>query len=181
LFSFNAKRFGIGGPLRIGMALVLVATGVWVWGEFVQRGRKGKIVAVLFSLALPVAAFALTTVRDAEGWQKWSPEAVEKARAEGRPVLVDFTADWCANCKVNKILAIDVPDVQAKLKEINAVTLVADNTNEDPAIVTELKKFERAGVPLVLVYPKDRGEPPIVLPEALTRGIVLKALDQAAR
>jgi thiol:disulfide interchange protein len=181
LFSFNARRFGVGGPLRIGMALVMVAMGVWIWGQFVQRGRKARILAAFFSIALPVAALALTTVRDAEGWQKWSPEAVEKARAEGRPVLVDFTADWCANCKANKILAIDVSDVQAKLKEINAVTLVADNTDQDPAIVTELKKFERAGVPLVLVYPKDRDQQPIVLPEALTPGIVLNALDRAAR
>jgi hypothetical protein len=34
-------------------------------------------------------------------------------------------------------------------------------------------------VPLVLVYPTDPSKPPIILPEALTPGIVLAALDQA--
>jgi thiol:disulfide interchange protein DsbD len=44
-----------------------------------------------------------------------------------------------------------------------------------------LNRFGRAGVPLVLVYPKNGSESPIVLPEALTPGIVLSALERAAR
>ena len=46
---------------------------------------------------------------------------------------------------------------------------------------TELNRYSRAGVPLVLVYPKGADAQPIVLPEVLTPGIVLDALDQAAR
>jgi thiol:disulfide interchange protein DsbD len=179
LFSFNARRFGAGGPLRIGMFLVLIALGVWIWGQFVQRGRRGRAMAILLSVAFPVLGFGLALVHDQAGWQKWSPEAVEKARAEGRPVLVDFTADWCVTCIVNKRVAIDRADVQARLKEINAVTLVADNSDEDPAIITELRKFDRAGVPLVLVYPAKGGDPE-VLPALLTPGIVLDALKRAA-
>ena len=41
-------------------------------------------------------------------------------------------------------------------------------------ITAELNRFNRAGVPLVLVYPKDAAAPPIVLPEILTPGIVLE-------
>src|SRR4029077_11876183 len=78
LFSFNAKRFGTGGPLRVGMALVLLAMGAWVWGQFVQRGRRGRAVAALFSLALAIAGFGLTRMHDPPGWQAWSLEAVEK-------------------------------------------------------------------------------------------------------
>ena len=106
---------------------------------------------------------------------------MQKARTEGRPVLVDFTADWCLTCKYNKRVALDAAPVRAKLKEINAVTLIGDNTDEDPAIVAELKRFDRAGVPLVLVYPRDTNLPPITLPALLTKGVVLEALDQAAR
>ena len=108
------------------------------------------------------------------------PEAVTAARAEGRPVLVDFTADWCLNCQANKITSIEIEPVEKKLKQMNAVALIGDFTRKNPEIASELRRFERAGVPLVLVYPANPEEPPIVLPPALTPQVVLNALDQAA-
>jgi thiol:disulfide interchange protein len=64
---------------------------------------------------------------------------------------------------------------------MNAVALLGDFTHFPDAITTELNRFNRAGVPLVLVYPKNPGTQPIVLPEVLTPGIVLNALDQASK
>jgi thiol:disulfide interchange protein DsbD len=201
LFSFTAKRFGTDGPLWVGLFLVTVALAAWIWGEFVQRGRRWRGLAAVISLLLlaagygyglekqlhwrsPVKSTSSSEIQtDAAGiaWQKWSAAAVEQARAEGRPVLVDFTADWCLTCLYNKRTSIEVPAVLAKLKEINAATFIGDNTDNDPAIVAELKRFGRAGVPLVLVYPSDPGRPPIVLPALLTKGIVLDALNKVAR
>ena len=109
------------------------------------------------------------------------PEAVSQARAAGKPVLVDFTADWCLTCQVNKKIAIEVPSVRKKLKEINAVALVGNYTHFPDSITTELNRFNRAGVPLVLVYPKTPDAEPIVLPAVLTPGVVLDALDRASR
>ena len=95
-------------------------------------------------------------------------------------MLVDFTADWCLTCQVNKKTSIEIPSVRAKLKASNAVALLGDYTHFPESISTELNRFNRAGVPLVLVYPKDPATPPLVLPEILTPGIVLNALDRAA-
>jgi thiol:disulfide interchange protein DsbD len=92
---------------------------------------------------------------------------------------VDFTAQWCLTCQANKKIAIEVPDVVAKLKAINATALLGDYTRLPPAITDELNRFGRAGVPLVLVYPKNPAAPPIVLPEVLTPGTVLDALNRA--
>ena len=94
-------------------------------------------------------------------------------------MFVDFTAKWCLTCQANKKLAIEVPSVRAKLKAINAVTLLGDYTRFPPEITDELNRFHRAGVPLVLVYPRQADQPPMVLPEALTPGIVLDALEKA--
>src|SRR5204862_8280306 len=101
-------------------------------------------------------------------WQPWSPEAVAKARAEGHPVLVDFTADKCLNCQVNKASSLEIPATRAKLKENNAIAFLGDFTDKDPRIGAELRRYERAGVPLVLVYPRNPNEPVIVLPPILT-------------
>jgi thiol:disulfide interchange protein DsbD len=202
LFSFTARRFGHGGPLWLGLFLVVSGLSAWIWGQFVQQGSKGRGVAACLSLLLLAVGYgyalekelhwrsptkqartetSVQTGTDAVAWQKWSPGAVEKARAEGRPVLVDFTADWCVTCKCNELLALGTAEVRAKLKEINAAALVGDNTDNDPAIVAELKEHDRAGVPLVLVYPRDRNAPPIVLPALLTKGIVLDALAKATK
>jgi thiol:disulfide interchange protein DsbD len=106
---------------------------------------------------------------------------VTQARAQGHSVFVDFTADWCLTCQANKRIAIDIPSVRAKLKQTNAVALLGDYTRIPDDITVELNRFGRAGVPLVLVYPKNPNAPPAVLPEVLTPGIVLDALDRAAR
>ncbi|MBP8262014.1 MAG: thioredoxin family protein, partial [Verrucomicrobia bacterium] len=110
----------------------------------------------------------------------WSPAAVAQARAQGRPVLVDFTADWCLTCLANKKIAIEIESVRNKLREIGGVALLGDYTTFPAAIYDELKRFGRAGVPLVLVYPRRSDQPPRVLPELLTPQIVLDALDEAA-
>jgi thiol:disulfide interchange protein len=117
---------------------------------------------------------------DGIDWQRWSPEAVASARTDGKPVLVDFTADWCLTCQVNKKTSIEISSVRQKLKDINAVALIADYTHFSTNITTTLNLYNRAGVPLVLVYPKNPAAEPIVLPEVLTPGIVLDALDRAA-
>jgi len=200
LFNLAAGSYGK-SVLWLGIFLVIVALAAWIFGEFVQRGRtrKGVALAIVLILLIGGYAFALenqlnwrapVTAPDATGplkespggiaWQRWSPEAVAKARSEGRPVIVDFTADWCLTCQVNKKTSIEIPPVRAKLKESNAVALLGDYTHFPENISAELNRFNRAGVPLVLVYPKNPDAAPIVLPEVLTPGIVLNALNRAA-
>ncbi|HOX57587.1 MAG TPA: protein-disulfide reductase DsbD family protein [Candidatus Paceibacterota bacterium] len=201
LFSLIPLHYGR-RSLWLGLFLVVLALATWVYGQFVQRGRTHRTLGLVVALALvtggylyavegqlrwrsPVAEAALPgslkESPDGIDWQRWSPAAVARARAEGRPVLVDFTADWCLTCQANKRVALDIPSVRAKLKEINALALLGDYTRLPDDITTELNRFGRAGVPLVLVYPRNSGEPPQVLPEALTPTIVLNALDRAAR
>jgi thiol:disulfide interchange protein DsbD len=201
LFNLAAGSYGK-SVLWLGVFLVVIAFAAWIFGEFVQRGRTRKGVALVVVLILVVGgyAFALENqlrwrepVKEADttgslkesadgiDWQRWSPEAVAKARSEGRPVIVDFTADWCLTCQVNKKTSIEIPSVRAKLKSLDAVTLLGDYTRFPDDITAELNRFNRAGVPLVLVYPKNPEAQPIVLPEILTPGVVLDALDRATQ
>lgn len=116
---------------------------------------------------------------DGLAWEKWEPGLPEKLSAEGRLVYVDFTAEWCATCKQNKNLVLEVNPVRAKLIELGAVMLIGDFTHEDPRIREELRKFRRAGVPLNLIYAPNKPDEPIVLRELLTNAHVLEKLDAA--
>ena len=200
LFNLTPTFYG-GRVWWLGIFLVVVAMAAWVFGEFFQRGRRRRGFALGVTLALLVGGYlyaiedqldwrsplppdamagSLKESPDGIDWKRWSPQAVADAQAQNRPVLVDFTADWCLTCQVNKKTSIEIDSVKSKLKEINAVALLGDYTRLPEDITDELNRFDRAGVPLVLVYPKDSDQPPIVLPEALTPGIVLNALTKAA-
>lgn len=199
LFDLTAPSFGEGGVLWLGLALALLALTAWVWGEFVQRAARHRPFALGLCLALlafnyayileaqlhwrsPQAAEAgAEVVKDSPDgieWHRWSPEAVQVARESGHPTLVDFTAKWCLTCKSNKRLAVDIPAVRSRLKALNAIAFRADDTDPNPLIAAELKRFGRAGVPLTLVFPADVSKPPIILPENLwmTPGAMLDAL-----
>jgi thiol:disulfide interchange protein DsbD len=113
-------------------------------------------------------------------WEKWSPEAVAAARAAGHPVVVDFTATSCLTCNTFVKPAFEKAPVQKKLKEVEAVTLVADYSLQPEYITKELQRFERSGVPFVLIYPKNPNEPPKTF-DWVTKDIILDALDWAVR
>ena len=78
---------------------------------------------------------------------------MDNALESGRPVFVDFTADWCITCKTNERFAIDTSKVRQEFSKRNVVILKADWTKGDPEITEILKQHGRAGVPMYLVYP----------------------------
>ena len=106
---------------------------------------------------------------------------LKSALASGRTVFVDFTAEWCINCKVNEKGVLRSDTVQQAFKDDNVLLLKADWTNGDPDITKLLKQFGRAGVPAYVIYPAGAHGQPMVLPELLTRQIVLDNLNTAQK
>ncbi len=172
--------------LLFGAALAL-ALAAWLFGQAqASGGRIAAGVAILSLLAVAGLSFAAVRAPRAEAGssasstalpsQPWSEAAVAAATAEGRTVLVNFTADWCVTCKINERAALSLPRVAQALAEANAVYLVGDWTRRDDAITRELERRGRSGVPLYMVFRPGQAEPDI-LPQLLTEGVVIDALD----
>jgi Thiol:disulfide interchange protein len=197
LFSLTQSHYGK-RFWWLALFLVVVSLCAWIYGEFVQRAANrhavGRAAAIIILLAgygyilereldwrhsTPEQRAIEQSSADGIAWEAWSPEAVTKAQEAGRPVLVDFTADWCLTCQANKKFALEVDSVRAKLQEMNVLSLLGDYTLLPKAMRTELNRYGRDGVPLVLIFPGKPGAPPEVLPETLTPGIVLGALERA--
>ena len=109
-------------------------------------------------------------------WLPWSDQAVAQARAEGRPVFVDFTAAWCVSCQANKKLVLERDAVVQAMNARQVLRLRADWTRRDPVIGAALARHGRNGVPLYLVY-LPGSDAPVILPELLTTGTVLRVLN----
>jgi len=50
-------------------------------------------------LALTLAAAAMPVAGKAEGFQDYTPGAIEKALADGQTIFVDYSAKWCSTCQ----------------------------------------------------------------------------------
>jgi thiol:disulfide interchange protein DsbD len=175
------------------IAGLLLAFGAWLIGSGQAErmaGRRsrlhltaGVLALLLVGVALVAAARAPAAAPDAAASRPgagpasatWSTAAVEAALAEGRPVLVNFTADWCVTCKINERTSLSSAKVTAAMNRSDAVYLVGDWTRRDDAITAELQRHGRSGVPLYLLYSPGAPEPRI-LPQLLTEGVVIGAL-----
>jgi len=171
----EAGPAGLVWALSIGLGLVFL---FWLTRHLPEKLRLGA--GVVGAIALLVLGFNLPVApahaARAEGWQPWSVKAVAEARAQGKPVLVDFGAAWCVTCLVNERVALDDSTVKSALAKDGVVLLKGDWTSHNAAITRELVRFGRAGVPLYLLYPANRAAAPKVLPQILTPDAVLAAL-----
>ena len=177
---------GQGGvPQLSAMLWLLLGIGIasWIAGTWLLPHIKVSTrFAALGVIALVIfAAYTLGKAKDEKGgisWQPWSTAAVLEAQRQGKVVFIDFTADWCVNCKFNEKFVLETPPVQQAMKSV--ATFKADWTKGDPLITAELKKLKRAGVPVYAVF-SPKSDVPEVLPELLTQEIVLEALKRAAK
>jgi len=127
-----------------------------------------------------IARVARSDWNDHIPWQPWQPGGLaEELSRRGYTVYVDYTANWCANCKVNK-LWLEADSMRAKMHELRVIPIEADFSNYNPVMHEEIRSWGHPTVPLNLVYPAGRPRDAIKLPELfLSAGPVREALDKA--
>ncbi len=192
IYVFGALVGGEQVPWLLGV-LLIAGLAAWIYGRWATPTHSAPVRILAFVLALGLLGYAIewgvtlakaegTVARSAtataEGWQPWSQAAVDETLAKGQPVFVDFTAAWCLSCKVNEAVALGTDGVKQAFAQKNVALFRADWTHADPAISETLRKFNRDGVPLYLLYSPQAKDAPQVLPEVLTPGIVLDALKK---
>jgi thiol:disulfide interchange protein len=190
VFARQTSSAALALILAAGLLLAFALT-LWGWRQVGRlSGRRmlastiGSVLALMAAIAAAGSAAMLPPDAapgsgSATTDQPWSADAVAAARAQGKVVFVNFTADWCVTCKVNERAALSNDGTRALLAETGTVYMVADWTRRDDVIARELERFGRSGVPLYLVYAPGKDAPEI-LPQLLTPGIVADALKRAA-
>jgi thiol:disulfide interchange protein DsbD len=158
--------------------LVLAIAG-WALGKWPAKWGSAIAAVVLIVLALALPLHKPTV--DKLVWQPYTEVNFTAARATGDPVFIDFTAAWCLSCQVNERAVLKSADVEKALKKHHMQLLKADWTQYDPVITRELAAVGRSGVPTYVIYPPGKVSNADVLPEFLTKAVVLTAIEKDAK
>lgn len=143
----------------IGMAVVPILVGVamgaihlaWNDGGLAVKARKGLGIGLTVTGGF-LAWTAIDLPRGSLTWERSEVQAVAKAKTERRPMMIDFTADWCAACQEIARETFADPRVRNRALTGNFVTLQIDASRVDSPEVDEIMgKYKVVGLPTVVI------------------------------
>lgn len=167
------------------IVLVGVALGVWMVGNLYDHSAPPekkwtiRVVALFVSAGICGYGWSLLYRGHELPWEEFSTARIEELRDEGAPVLIDFTADWCAICKTNELRALNRRQTIDFVEKHGIVPIMADYTDESPEIREWLELCNQNGVPLTLVFVRDRPDRAIPLRGLYSQGTLLEVLEMA--
>ncbi len=125
-------------------------------GAYLLVGTLVKDGFILPAVTLPAAGGGTAQAQSGIPWIRTEADALAVARASGKPLMIDFTAEWCAACHEMEKYTYTDPRVVAAAEGF--VPVMLDCTEKgDPAIVALQKKYGVTGLPtVVFVMPDGR-------------------------
>ncbi len=168
--------------LGIAIACWLVARTP-LTAEFDDRMKswaKAGLIVASFALLSFGGLYRMATTPADMAWQSFSLEKLKQVAVdEGRTVIVDFSAEWCINCKFFEKTVLHTQAVEQAINRSGAVTMYGDYTKYPPEIDETIKALGANGVPVIAIFPGDAPYSPIVFNGGYTSQKLIAALDQA--
>jgi thiol:disulfide interchange protein len=162
---------------------VILGFCVWMWGGWVSFNTKpARKWLIRISAGLIVFAggwvFLPAPAGELIAWQDYDDAVIDNAIAEGKPVLIKFTADWCLSCQAIDKVVYHREDI-AKLIEKKAVLAIKADTTLDkyPATRALKNKYNEPGVPVTILF-LPGVEEPVRLHEILFAGKLKEILQE---
>ena len=137
---------------------VILGFCVWMWGGWVSFNTKpARKWLIRISAAIIVFAggwvFLPTPAGELIAWQDYDDAVIENALAEGKPVLIKFTADWCLICQAVDKVVYHNENVVKLIEEKAVLAIKADTTLDKYQATLALKnKYNEPGVPVTILF-----------------------------
>lgn len=171
------QQSGANAQLGLLTGLLLFSMSLWVANK--TKGVKSGL-AYLFALISVLFSIMNSSGKPTETSKAALPfnqEKLSQLKNDNQVIMVNMTADWCITCKVNEQVALDTETVQAVFEDQSVQYMEGDWTNKNREILTYLNQYQRAGVPLYVVYAGNKSHQ--VLPQILTPDIIINAIQKA--
>ena len=119
-----------------------------------------KLIVRIIAVVLAVIAFRTFFAPEIINWQEYNADAVKKAKLQQQPVLIKFTAGWCANCEVVDHLVYQRKDIAKLIEQKGVLTIKADTTERTYPATIDLKSvYNEPAVPVSILIVPGESEP----------------------
>jgi len=109
-------------------------------------------------------------------WTYYTPDRFESSVRRGEVIVLDFTAEWCLNCKALEHGVLFREDVVEVLNGPGVTPMRIDLTGDNPPGKAKLAELEWVGIPLLAVYGPDTGYDNPIKYDSYTVGMVIDAV-----
>jgi thiol:disulfide interchange protein len=138
------------------MSLVAIG-GIWLAYRTLRLASRktSKIVFVSLGfmlMALPIWGALRLSAEGPIPWVHYTPERLEDAFRRGKIVVMDFTAEWCLNCKALEEAVLRDPEIVDLLDGENILPMKVDITGNNPQGKAKLREIGSLTVPLLVVF-----------------------------
>ncbi|WP_298067737.1 cytochrome c biogenesis protein CcdA [uncultured Mailhella sp.] len=166
------------------VTLLVAATASWIWGRW--GSLRGSITRRMFLgtfafLAIFLCGFwaFLPAQKETVPWVEYSEETFADYLGK-KPMIVEFTADWCPTCKVLESTTLSAPTLLPIMEQYSVEAMKVDMTFKDKAKEDLLRALGSASIPLLAVFPAGEGAySPVILRDIYTTTDLHLALRQA--
>ncbi|MBU6414209.1 MAG: thioredoxin family protein [Planctomycetes bacterium] len=154
-------------PIRFFWWLVAaVVVGAMLWMIFrtikITSSLVRRSVFTILGLAFSVGIVGIARAFTDHGpirWVGYTPERLAKYQAEGKVVVMDFTAEWCFNCKLLESNVLHTPEIVELLSSDGIVPMKIDLTGNNKPGAAKLKELGWVSIPLLAISGPTRPDP----------------------
>ena len=157
------------------------AVAVWMWGTWVSFSTPARRKRIVRTAAVVIAVLSalwlLPEKKELIDWQEYDAENVAQAWLEGRPVLLEFMAEWCLSCKTVEKIVYSRKDIADLIEQKGVLAVRADTTLRDyPATIDLRDVYREPAVPVTILLLPDNPEPVrlrgVLIREDLTKELI---------
>jgi thiol:disulfide interchange protein DsbD len=112
-----------------------------------------------------------------EHWTLFTVKKLNAALAEGKPVLIDFTADWCLSCKYFEKTVLQTDEIKELMDQKGVVSLKADCTKTEMQGAVFLARLGSGSVPVLALFMPEAPTTPTVIRGGFYKQTVLDLLE----